>query len=131
MRGEDRKQAGLFSYVSPEQRVPQDHPLRTIREMVNPALEALSLEFEKLYARVGRLSFAPEKLHRALLLQVLYTVRSERLLMEELDYNLLFRWFVGLNLGDAVCSPGGVAGSAPDWSIRWISVATVCTRVAG
>ena len=85
MRGEDRKQAGMFSYISPEQRVSQDHPLRAIREMVDPALEALSPEFEKLYAGVGRPSIAPEKLLRALLLQVLYTVRSERLLMEEMD----------------------------------------------
>lgn len=114
MRGEDRKQAGMFSYVSPQQRMPQDHPLRTIRKMVDPALEALSPEFEKLYAQVGRPSIASEKLLRALLLQVLYTVRSERLLIEELDYNLLFRWFVGLSMDDGVWSPGGVAGSASD-----------------
>lgn len=105
MRGEDRKQSGMFSYISPEQRVPQDHPLRAIRTMVDGALEALSAEFEKLYAPVGRPSIAPEKLLRALLLQVLYTVRSERLLMEELDYNLLFRWFVGLEMDDGVWDP--------------------------
>jgi transposase len=105
MRGEDRKQSGMFSYISPEQRVPKDHPLRAIRVMTDEALEALSGEFEKLYARVGRPSIAPEKLLRALLLQALYTVRSERLLMEQLDYNLLFRWFVGLNMDDRVWDP--------------------------
>lgn len=102
MRGEDRKQAGMFSYISPEQRVPKDHPLRAIRVMTDAALGSLSGEFEKLYARVGRPSIAPEKLLRALLLQALYTVRSERLLMEQLNYNLLFRWFVGLNMDDTV-----------------------------
>jgi transposase len=105
MRGEDRKQAGMFSYMSPEQRVPKDHPLRAIRVMTDAALSSLSSEFEKLYARVGRPSIAPEKLLRALLLQALYTVRSERLLMEQLDYNLLFRWFVGLNMDDGVWDP--------------------------
>ena len=105
MRGEDRKQSGMFSYISAEQRVPQDHPLRAIGAMVDEALKALSGEFEKLYAPVGRPSIAPEKLLRALLLQVLYTVRSERLLMEELDYNLLFRWFVGLEMDDGVWDP--------------------------
>lgn len=105
MRGEDRKQAGMFSYISPEQRVPKEHPLRAIRAMTDEALGSLSGEFEKLYAGVGRPSIAPEKLLRALLLQVLYTVRSERLLMEQLDYNLLFRWFVGLNMDDAVWDP--------------------------
>lgn len=102
MRGEDRKQVGMFSYISPEQRVPKDHPLRAIRVMTDEALSALSGVFENLYARVGRPSIAPERLLRALLLQVLYTVRSERLLMEQLDYNLLFRWFVGLNMDDKV-----------------------------
>ena len=105
MRGEDRKQADMFSYISPEQRVPQDHPLRAIRAMTDEALGSLSREFEKLYAPVGRPSIAPEKLLRALLLQVLYTVRSERLLMEQLNYNLLFRWFVGLNMDDGVWDP--------------------------
>jgi transposase len=92
----------MFSYVSPEQRVPKDHPLRAIRVMTDDALGGLSDEFEKLYARGGRPSIAPEKLLRALVLQALYTVRSERLLMEQLDYNLLFRWFVGLNMDDRV-----------------------------
>jgi transposase len=92
----------MFSYVSPEKRVPKDHPLRAMREMVDRALGELSGRFEGLYAKTGRPSIAPEKLLRALLLQVLYTVRSERQLMEQLDYNLLFRWFVGLNADDPV-----------------------------
>ena len=102
MRGDDRQQAKMFSYLSPEQRVPLDHPLRVIREMVDRALSRLSPVFEELYSATGRPSIPPEKLLRALLLQVLYTVRSERMLMEELDFNLLFRWFVGLNLDDPV-----------------------------
>src|SRR5262247_3139345 len=102
MRGDDRQQAGMWSYISPEQRVPADHPLRPLRAMVDGAMAELSAEFAKLYSPVGRPSIAPEKLLRALLLQVLYSVRSERLLMEQLDYNLLFRWFVGLNMDDAV-----------------------------
>ena len=102
MRGTDRQQAHLFSYVSPERRVPADHPLRRIRVLVDAALEQLSAGFAALYAPIGRPSIAPEKLLRALLLQVFYSVRSERLLMEQLDYNLLFRWFVGLNTDEAV-----------------------------
>lgn len=102
MRGDDEQQAAMFSYISPEARVPQDHPLRTIRTMVDQVLAELSPLFDQVYARTGRPSIAPEKLLRALLLQVLYTVRSERLLMEQLDYNLLFRWFVGLNMDDSV-----------------------------
>ncbi len=102
MRGEDRQQAHLFSYVSPERRVPADHPLRPIRVMVDAALTRLSARFEALYSHTGRPSIAPEKLLRALLLQVFYSVRSEALLMEQLDYNLLFRWFVGLNMDDEV-----------------------------
>ena len=102
MRGPDDQQATFFSYVSPEQRVPPDHPLRAIRELVNTVLRELSPRFATLYATEGRPSIAPEKLLRALLLQVLYTVRSERLLMEQLDYNLLFRWFVGLHIDDPV-----------------------------
>src|SRR5881275_2602084 len=92
----------MFSYLSPEQRVPQEHPLRVIREIVDAVLKELSPEFARLYAANGRPSIAPEKLLRALLLQVLYTVRSERLLMEQLDYNLLFRWFVGLSIDNPV-----------------------------
>jgi transposase len=98
MRGKDEQQLDVFSYVSPEQRVPQDHPLRSLRAMTDEALRDLQPRFNKLYAKTGRPSIAPEKLLRALLLQALYSVRSERLLMEQLDYNLLFRWFVGLNM---------------------------------
>ena len=105
MRGDDRQQAAMFSYISPEARVPRDHPLRAIRQLVDEVLVDLSPRFEALYARVGRPSIPPEKLLRAQLLQVLYTVRSERQLMEQLDYNLLFRWFVGLNMDDAVWDP--------------------------
>ena len=104
MRGGDRQQGTMWSTISPEQRVPQDHPLRPIREMVNVVLKDMSLSFGRLYAREGRPSIPPERLLRALLLQVLYSVRSERLLMEQLDYNLLFRWFVGLNADDPVWS---------------------------
>lgn len=98
MRGSDEGGEGLFSYVSCEARVPADHPLRPIRAIVDEALEVLSPEFEGLYAKVGRPSIPPEKLLRALLLQAFYSVRSERQLMEQLDYNLLFRWFVGLSM---------------------------------
>src|SRR5688572_4401503 len=96
MRGTDEQSGAMFSYVSCEARVPADHPLRAIRMIVDEALEVLSPEFERLYAKVGRPSIPPEKLLRALLLQAFYSVRSERQLMEQLDYNLLFRWFVGL-----------------------------------
>src|SRR5687767_12589050 len=102
MRGPDEKQYWMFSYISAEKRVPQDHPLRSVRTMVDTMLKELSPLFGSLYAQVGRPSIAPEKLLRALLLQVLYTVRSERLLMEQLDYNLLFRWFVGLSMDDPI-----------------------------
>ena len=102
MRGDDQQQDGMFSYISPDKRVPQDHPLRMIRSLVDGVLEQLSPRFNKLYARAGRPSIAPEKLLRALLLQMLYSVRSERLLMEQLDYNLLFRWFVGLEMDEPV-----------------------------
>lgn len=95
----------MFSYVSPEERVPRLHPLRAIRQMTDLALKQLSSRFDELYAKGGRPSIAPEKLLRALLLQVLYTIRSERMLMEQLDYNLLFRWFVGLNMDDPVWVP--------------------------
>jgi len=102
MRGDDLEQSALFSYVSPEARVPKDHPLRKLRPLVDAALTRMSRRFTAMYARVGRPSIAPEKLLRALLLQILYTVRSERLLMERLDHDLLFRWFVGLNMDDPV-----------------------------
>ena len=102
MRGDDERQEAMFSYISAERRVPKDHPLRPIREMVDAALNRMSGDFDALYSRVGRPSIAPERLLRALLLQLLYGIRSERLLMEQLDYNLLFRWFVGLSMDDAV-----------------------------
>ena len=102
MRGTDQQQNHVFSYVSPEQRVPRDHPLRPIRTMVDEILKQLSPQFTKMYAKVGRPSIPPEQLLRAQLLQMLYSVRSERLLMEEMDYNILFRWFVGLNMDDEV-----------------------------
>jgi transposase len=103
MRGTDHQQSHVFSYISPEQRVRKDHPLlRPIRTMVDEILKQLSPQFNKMYAKVGRPSIPPEQLLRSLLLQMLYSVRSERLLIEEIDYNNLFRWFVGLNLDDAV-----------------------------
>src|SRR5258708_1433292 len=102
MRGEDQRSEGFFSYVGLEARVPPDHPLRAIRALVDEALTKLSRDFSKLYARDGRPSIPPERLLRALLLQAFYTVRSERQLMEQLDYNLLFRWFVGLSADDPV-----------------------------
>ena len=102
MRGTDLQQGQVFSYLSPEQRVRKDHPLRPIRAMVDQILKQLSKKFDKMYARVGRPSIPPEQLLRALLLQMLYSVRSQRLLVEEIDYNILFRWFVGLSLDDPV-----------------------------
>lgn len=105
MRGYDTQQNTMFSYLSPEQRVPTDHPLRRMRPMVDVALQALSPSFDEMYSAFGRPSIAPEKLLKALLLQILYTVRSERLLMEQLGYNLLFRWFVGLNMDESVWVP--------------------------
>src|SRR5215472_3462433 len=105
MRGDDIQQTTMFSYLSPEQRVPVDHPLRAVRDFADQILDLMSDTFDERYSAVGRRSIAPEKLLRALLLQVLYSVRSERLLVEELNYNLLFRWFVGLNMDDAVWHP--------------------------
>lgn len=102
MRGDDLHQAEMFSYISPEQRIPKDHPLRPIQKMVDEILGEMSPQLNKLYSKIGRPSIPPEKLLRALLLQTLYTIRSERMLMEQLEYNLLFRWFVGLNIDDRV-----------------------------
>jgi transposase len=102
MRGDDPRHDGMFSYITPEARVRPDHPLRPIRRMTDAALAQLSPRFDRLYSTTGRPSIPPEKLLRALLLQMLYSIRSERLLMEELDYNILYRWFVGLSLDDAV-----------------------------
>jgi transposase len=105
MRGKDIQQSAMFSYLSPEDRVPADHPLRAIRLMADIALKALSPVFSRMYVAFGRPSIAPEKLLRALLLQVLNSIRSERMLMEQLEYNLLFRWFAGLNADEAVWVP--------------------------
>ena len=105
MRGQDTQQSAMFSYLSPEDRVPPKHPLRPIRRMADEALKRLSPVFDQVYAAFGRPSIAPEKLLRALLLQVLYTIRSEEMLMEQLQYNLLFRWFVGLNMDETVWVP--------------------------
>ena len=105
MRGHDEQTHHMFSYLSPEQRVPADHPLRAVRALTDHALKTMSRRFAGLYAKTGRPSIPPEQLLRALLLQVLYTIRSERLLMEELNDNLLFRWFVGLNMDDPVWHP--------------------------
>ena len=102
MRGADERSGSLFSYVDMEARVPKDHPLRRIRELVNEALAELSGEFAAMYSRMGRPSIPPEKLLRAMLLQAFYTIRSERQLMERLEFDLLFRWFVGLGVDDAV-----------------------------
>ena len=102
MRGDDLQQSAVFSYISPEERIPQDHPLRAIRTLTDRALRGLSATFDGMYSAIGRPSVPPERLLRALLLQILYTIRSERLLMEQLDYNLLFRWFVGLNMDDRI-----------------------------
>ena len=102
MRGDDQQPDSMFSYVSPEQRVPRDHPLRPVRELVDDILRDMSREFDKLYASVGRPSIPPERLLRAQLLQIFYSIRSERLLMEQLDYNILFRWFVGLTMDEPI-----------------------------
>lgn len=102
MRGDDRQQAATFSYVTLEERVPQDHPLRPIRKMVDEILRAMARDFDGLYAKTGRPSVPPERLLRAVLLEIFYSVRSERMLMEQLAYNLLFRWFVGLEMDEPV-----------------------------
>ena len=102
MRGAVSEQSSMFSYISAERRVPKDHPLRAIRAMADTALRDLDQRFDAMYATLGRPSIAPERLLRALLLQVLYTVRSERLLLEQLDYNFLYRWFVGLSIDEPV-----------------------------
>jgi transposase len=102
MRGDDPRNDSMFSYITPEARVRPDHPLRPIRRMVDAALARLSARFDRLYATTGRPSIPPEKLLRALLLQILYSIRSERLLMEELEYSVLYRWFVGLSMDDPV-----------------------------
>jgi transposase len=110
MRRDERVQDGMFRYVPLEQRVPQDHPLRAVRKLTDAVLGALSPEFDALYADSGRPSIAPEYILRALLLQMFYSVRSERLLVEQIDYNLLFGWFVGL----------GMDGSVWNHAVRWV-----------
>ena len=105
MRGPDEQTGDMFSYLSPEQRVRPDHPLRAIRTMTDEVLRELSPRFRRMYSDIGRPSIPPEQLLRALLLQALYTVRSERLLMEEIDYSILFRWFIGLSLDEPIWSP--------------------------
>ena len=105
MRGPDDQTNGMFSYLSPEQRVRQDHPLRAIRRLTDDVFAALSPRFTAMYSEIGRPSIPPEQLLRALLIQSLYTVRSERLLMEEIDYSVLYRWFVGLGMDDPIWSP--------------------------
>src|SRR5271154_1791187 len=102
MRVDDQQQGRVFSYLSAEERVPADHPLRAVRRSVDRILREMTREFDQAYAKTGRPSIAPERLLRALLLQVFYSIRSERLLMEQLDYNLLFRWFVGLGMDEEV-----------------------------
>jgi transposase len=105
MRGDDRQPAAMFSYVSAEERIPQDHPLRAIRALVDDVLREMSREFDGLYARVGRPSIPPERLRRAQLLQIFYSIRSERLLMEQLHYTLLYRWFVGMDMDEPIWAP--------------------------
>jgi len=105
VRGPDEQTGDMFSYLSPEQRVRPDHPLRAIRTMTDQVLRELSPRFRRMYSDIGRPSIPPEQLLRALLLQALYTVRSERLLMEEIDYSILFRWFIGLGLDEPIWSP--------------------------
>ena len=118
MRGQDKQQADMFSYLSPEARVRKDHPPRAIRAMADQALENMSRRFDRMYAKTGRPSIPPEKLLRAQLIQMLYSVRSERLLMEEIDYSVLFRWFVGMNLDEPVLGCHRVhqeSGSLAGW----------------
>src|SRR4028118_1407532 len=105
MRGTDEVTGSLFSYVDLEERIPARHPLRKVRQIVNDALASLDAEFDRLYAAEGRPSIAPERLLRASLIQILFSVRSERQLMEQMQYNLLFRWFVGLGIDDPVWVP--------------------------
>ena len=120
MRGVDHQQSQMFSYLSPETRVRKDHPLRAIRSMVDEVLAQLSRRFDAMYASAGRPSIPPEKLLRAQLLQMLYSIRSERLLMEEIDYSLLFRWFVGLNMDEEVWDATTFTKNGTGcWRLRW------------
>jgi len=108
MRGLDGQTGSMFSYVDLEERIPASHPLRKLRELVNAALAALDGEFAKLYSADGRPSIAPERLLRAVLIQILFSIRSERQLMEQMEYNLLFRWFAGLGIDDPVWGANGI-----------------------
>ena len=107
MRGSDRQQADMYSYLSPEERVRANHPLRAIRAMADEALQKMSKRFDAIYAKTGRPSIPPEKLLRAQLIQMLYSIRSERLLMEEIDYSMLFRWFVTSSVPWLRCAARG------------------------
>ena len=127
MRGHDEQTTHMFSYLSPEQRVPANHPLRAVRALTDEALHTMSRRFAGLYATTGRPSIPPEQLLRALLLQVLYTVRSERLLMEELNYNLLFRWFVGLSMDDQC----GIPRRLPRIATAFFEAVQINARAAG
>src|SRR5258708_34515934 len=130
MRGDDDLQEGMFSYISPEKRVPADHPLRPIRKMVDEILKEMSPKFAKLYSDVGRPSIAPERLFRSLVLQIFYSVRSERMLIEQLQYNLLFPWFVGMEMGEGVGDHAGYSKKReglPDEEV----VAACFARVSG
>jgi transposase len=115
MRSPDIHQGKLFCYVSPESRIPKNHPLRPIKDMVNACLRPLNAEFSKMYSPIGRPSIPPERLLKALLLQVLYSIRSERALVEHLDYNLLFRWFVGLPMDEPVWDPSSFSKNRDRW----------------
>ena len=119
MRGSDEQTAGMFSYLSPEARVRADHPLRAIRLMTDRVLHELSPRFDRMYSDVGRPSIPPEQLLRALLLQGLYTIRSERLLIEEIDYSILFRWFIGLSLDEPIWSPTTFSKNRERFSMQW------------
>lgn len=135
MRGEETEQEQVFSYISAEKRVPLDHPLRKIRRLADAAFEPLSAEFDELYSDKGRPSIPPERLLRALLLQYLYGIRSERLLMEQLDYNLLFRWFVGLQIDDPVWVPTTFTKNRDrllnrDVAVRFLDSVVASARVA-
>jgi len=126
MRGEDRQQGAIFSYLTLERRIPAEHPLRAIRRLTDGALERISPELGKLYSSTGRPSIAPERLLQALLLMVLYSVRSERQLMEQLNYNLLSRWFVGLEMDDEVRDV-----TVFTKNLEWLMAGTVSQELLG
>ena len=131
MRGFDQRGDGLFSYVRPESRIPKDHPLRLIRCVADEALSALDAKFAPLYSDNGRPSIPPEQLLRALLLQAFYSIRSERQLMEQLNYNLLFRWFVGLSACRLVGGRSGVGGDGVQQEPRPVAGRRYCRGVHG